>query len=348
MHEADYHVRHLRAGVVNVVLDVNRVARGAQQPHKCIAENGIAQVPDVRRLVGIDAGMLNQNVATDIRAAFASVSGNFNLRSAARQNLRRLVTLQTSVDVARACDFELLEAIRQRQLSDGVFRDLARSFAQALGQFERERQRELAHLHRRRLIDDDVGHLDLVPLAQEGAYRARQFLLLFQIHVIALRSLVSLCLCGNEQNSKRSKNAGLTLNRALPIMKLSAAILRTLMRIAYLDCFSGISGDMFLGALLDAGVPFELFQKTVADLNIGATLELSRVDRAGISATKLDVVVNGEKDMPREEFWAHHPELADSGKHSHTHEWAHSHKRGRLETGEEHAHNDQCARSLSD
>ncbi len=42
------------------------------------------------------------------------------------------------------------------------------------------------------------------------------------------------------------------------------------MRIAYLDCFSGISGDMFLGALLDAGVPFEFFQKTVAELNIGA------------------------------------------------------------------------------
>jgi len=76
------------------------------------------------------------------------------------------------------------------------------------------------------------------------------------------------------------------------------------MRIAYLDCFSGISGDMFLGALLDAGVPFELFEKTVAGLNVGATLERSRVDRGGISATKLDVVVNGEKDMPREEFWA--------------------------------------------
>ena len=76
------------------------------------------------------------------------------------------------------------------------------------------------------------------------------------------------------------------------------------MRIAYLDCFSGISGDMFLGALLDAGVPFELFEKTVAELNVGATLERSRVDRGGISATKLDVIVNGEKDMPREEFWA--------------------------------------------
>ena len=75
------------------------------------------------------------------------------------------------------------------------------------------------------------------------------------------------------------------------------------MRIAYLDCFSGISGDMFLGALLDAGIPFALFEKTVADLNIGATLEISRVDRGGISATKLDVVVDGEKDMPREEYW---------------------------------------------
>jgi pyridinium-3,5-bisthiocarboxylic acid mononucleotide nickel chelatase len=78
------------------------------------------------------------------------------------------------------------------------------------------------------------------------------------------------------------------------------------MRIAYLDCFSGISGDMFLGALLDAGVPFELLQKSVAELNIGATLELSRVDRAGISAMKVDVVVHGEKDVPREEFWANH------------------------------------------
>ena len=76
------------------------------------------------------------------------------------------------------------------------------------------------------------------------------------------------------------------------------------MRIAYLDCFSGISGDMFLGALLDAGVPFELFESTVAKLNVGATLERSQVQRARLAATKLDVIVGGEKDMPREEFWA--------------------------------------------
>jgi uncharacterized protein (TIGR00299 family) protein len=111
------------------------------------------------------------------------------------------------------------------------------------------------------------------------------------------------------------------------------------MRIAYLDCFSGVSGDMFLGALLDAGVPFELFEKTVAGLNVGAKLERSRVDRGGISATKLDVVVNGEKDMPREEFWAQSvasgqwPVVSDQTDehdlhHRHEQEHPHPHSRG--------------------
>jgi len=98
------------------------------------------------------------------------------------------------------------------------------------------------------------------------------------------------------------------------------------MRIAYLDCFSGISGDMFLGALLDAGVPFALLEKTVAELNVGATLERSPVQRAGIAATKLDVVVNGEKDAPREEFWAgsssQSPVASDQPEHSQAHDHA--------------------------
>ena len=42
------------------------------------------------------------------------------------------------------------------------------------------------------------------------------------------------------------------------------------MRIAYLDCFSGIGGDMFLGALVDVGVAPNLLEETVASLDIGA------------------------------------------------------------------------------
>ena len=55
---------------------------------------------------------------------------------------------------------------------------------------------------------------------------------------------------------------------------------------------------------------------------MGATLELSRVDRGGISAAKLDVLVNGEKDLPREEFWAdrHSDAGGDSHEHARTHD----------------------------
>ena len=100
------------------------------------------------------------------------------------------------------------------------------------------------------------------------------------------------------------------------------------MRIAYLDCFSGMSGDMFLGALIDAGVSPDVLEKTIAALNVGARLEISRVIRSGITATKVDVFVNGEKELPREEFWA-------QGEHSLAHPHDHEHEHS---SGDAHAH----------
>ena len=88
------------------------------------------------------------------------------------------------------------------------------------------------------------------------------------------------------------------------------------MRIAYLDCFSGVSGDMFLGALIDAGVSPKLLEDTAVALDIGARLEISKVVRAGISAAKVDVYANGEKDLPREVFW-------EQSAHDHGHEHDH-------------------------
>src|SRR6202790_3204307 len=95
------------------------------------------------------------------------------------------------------------------------------------------------------------------------------------------------------------------------------------MRIAYLDCFSGISGDMFLGALIDAGVSPDLLEDSVKALDIGARLEISKVVRAGISATKVDVYANGEKDLPREVFWEQH---GHDHPHEHSHGYGHSHE----------------------
>jgi len=96
------------------------------------------------------------------------------------------------------------------------------------------------------------------------------------------------------------------------------------MRIAYLDCFSGVSGDMFLGALIDAGVPPAVFEQAVSALNLGARLEISRVNRSGISATKVDVIVKGKKDTPREQQ-AETPEHGCSQSHSHLHQPAADH-----------------------
>jgi uncharacterized protein (TIGR00299 family) protein len=90
------------------------------------------------------------------------------------------------------------------------------------------------------------------------------------------------------------------------------------MRIAYLDCFSGMSGDMFLGALVDAGVPVRLLEETVVALNVGARLEISRVERSGISATKVDVYVGGEKELPREVYW-------EQKGHNHARDYSHPH-----------------------
>jgi len=107
------------------------------------------------------------------------------------------------------------------------------------------------------------------------------------------------------------------------------------MRIAYLECFSGMSGDMFLGALVDAGVPRHTLEQAVAALAVGARLEISRVIRSGISATKVDVYVDGQKDLPREEHWKKHDsdrrehEHQHPHEHSQSHENSHSHEHGR-------------------
>jgi len=108
------------------------------------------------------------------------------------------------------------------------------------------------------------------------------------------------------------------------------------MRIGYLECFSGVSGDMFMGALVDAGVPPRVLEDAVAALGVGARLEISRVVRRGISATKVDVWVDGEKDLPREEYWAKQDGLKQDGaraesrskaqpEHGHHHDAGHHH-----------------------
>ena len=63
-----------------------------------------------------------------------------------------------------------------------------------------------------------------------------------------------------------------------------------ILRIAYFDCHAGISGDMILGALVDAGLCIETLQRELDKLHLeGVRLRTGRVHRHGIAATKVDV-----------------------------------------------------------
>jgi uncharacterized protein (TIGR00299 family) protein len=108
------------------------------------------------------------------------------------------------------------------------------------------------------------------------------------------------------------------------------------MRIAYLDCFSGISGDMMLGALVHAGVDPELFRNTVRALGVEARLEVREVSRSGISSTKVDVITaeNSADDKhvvlnhPHDHGHDHHDRHDHDHAHDHSHE-KHEHAHGR-------------------
>jgi pyridinium-3,5-bisthiocarboxylic acid mononucleotide nickel chelatase len=65
------------------------------------------------------------------------------------------------------------------------------------------------------------------------------------------------------------------------------------MPLAILECFAGISGDMLLGAMIDAGVPAALLTDAAAALGIGAELRIRPVDRSGIRAAKVDILEHG-------------------------------------------------------
>lgn len=121
------------------------------------------------------------------------------------------------------------------------------------------------------------------------------------------------------------------------------------MRIAYLDCFAGISGDMFLGALIDCGVPDSVLMEATHALDLGATLKIERVDRSGISCTKVHVMEGAQLAEAREDGGSLEQQVRAPHTHQpktqHLHKTGHAHSHEDDEAVEKHAHTH--GRSLS-
>ena len=105
------------------------------------------------------------------------------------------------------------------------------------------------------------------------------------------------------------------------------------MKTLYLDVFSGLSGDMFIGALLDLGADFRQLEYGLAKLNLeGYSLAHRRAAKCGIEGVKFDVLLTEPAPVPASEGPDYHA-------HSHTHSHGpgdHSHAHGPGDSGHSH------------
>lgn len=92
------------------------------------------------------------------------------------------------------------------------------------------------------------------------------------------------------------------------------------MKLLYFDCFSGISGDMTIGALVDVGADPQVLENELKKLKIEEPYELSfkKVDKNGITSTKFDVLFGESAHDHMKDPHDHHHDH-DDHHHSHDH-----------------------------
>lgn len=93
------------------------------------------------------------------------------------------------------------------------------------------------------------------------------------------------------------------------------------MRVAYFDAFSGVSGDMTVGALIDAGADAHKLIHGLEHLGLGAKFKAEKTIRYGITATKFHVLID---DQPADAH-SHDHEHSHDHTHDHHHDQTHDH-----------------------
>ncbi len=147
--EADHHVGELDAGVVDVVLDLDGVAQAPLAAGEHVAEHGVAQVADVRRLVRVDVGVLDDDLAGALRRR----------RIGRQQGGGEGGAVEKEVEVAGAQHLDLAHQPRRPQGGREVLGDGTRVALEGARQLHGGRGSEVAQLAARRHLDHrPVGH----------------------------------------------------------------------------------------------------------------------------------------------------------------------------------------------
>ncbi len=122
----------------------------------------------------------------------------------------------------------------------------------------------------------------------------------------------------------------------------------------YLECYSGISGDMTVAALLDLGADQQVLLEGLESLNLpGYQLKIGRVKKNGIDACDFDVILDEPEhhhDHEHEHDHEHHHDHEHEHHHEHDHEHHHDHdhEHHHDHDHEHHHHHDHVHRNIGD
>ena len=115
----------------------------------------------------------------------------------------------------------------------------------------------------------------------------------------------------------------------------------------YLECYSGISGDMTVAALLDLGADREVLKESLKSLPVdGFRTEITRVKKSGLDACDFSVILeqdNHDHDME----YLHGSEKSYTGHHEHSHEVNHEHHHGHTHS-HEHPHEHRGMKEITE
>lgn len=121
----------------------------------------------------------------------------------------------------------------------------------------------------------------------------------------------------------------------------------TMSKTLYLECYSGISGDMTVAALLDLGADREVLKESLKSLPVGGfRIEITRVKKSGLDACDFSVILeqdNHDHDME----YLHGSEKSYTGHHEHSHEVNHEHHHGHTHS-HEHPHEHRGMKEITE